>query len=138
MELEYLLARQPEIVTHLKIAAGERPTSEEFALWAAILIVSGNAGASSRDTWLQNWLMVLTYQMSAFHSATADYAVREWWKKLHATFPRGGVKELMTAYIGANAKGNPFAEFIDDFEQSRNPNAIMVDSISEPETCFVL
>jgi hypothetical protein len=127
------LGRQPEIVTHLKIAAGERPTSEELALWAAILILSGNADASKRDTWLQDWLMVLTYQMSAFHSATADYAVREWWKKLHATFPRGGVKELMTAYLGDHAKGNPLAEFIDDFEQSRNPNAIMVDSISEPE-----
>lgn len=127
------LGRLPEVVTHLKIAAGERPTSEELALWAAILIANGKKSVSERSSWLQNWLMVLTYQMSAFHSATADYASREWWKQLHAKFPNGGVKELMTAYLGDHENGNPFADFIDDFEQSRNANAIMIDSISEPE-----
>jgi hypothetical protein len=128
------LARFPEIITHLKIAAGERPTTAELAVWGAILNRSGDLDASKNGSWLLNWLMVLTYQKSAYHSDAADYAVGEWWKKLHVRFPNGGIRETMTAYLGNGAKGNPLANFIEDFQKEAwNPDATQIDEVSSPQ-----
>ncbi|WP_158793815.1 hypothetical protein [Granulicella sp. L60] len=123
------MGKFPAIIVHWKLAAGDRPTQSEFAIWSAALVYSGeeNLKGTSQDPWLQSWLMVLTYEMSGYHSAVADAAVSQWWKLLHQRYP-GGIKQTMSDYLAAGASGNPLSEYIDDFEGARNPSAIMVDS----------
>jgi hypothetical protein len=125
------MGKFPPIIVHWKIAAGDRPTQSDFSVWSAALIYSGeeNLKGNGQDPWLQSWLMVLTYEMSGYHSVLADSAVSQWWKLLHQRYP-GGIKQTMTAYLAAGAAGNPLSEYIDDFEGARNPAAVMVDNDS--------
>jgi cation transport regulator ChaB len=120
------MGKFPAVITHWKLGAGDRPTSDEFAVWSAALLFSAMQNASGQDHWLQSWLMVLTYEMSEYHSTVADFAVAQWWRMFHERYP-GGVKQTMTEYL-SGAPGNPLAEYIDDFEQARNPSATVVDN----------
>jgi hypothetical protein len=134
------MGKYPDLITHLKIAAGERPTSDELAYWGAAIIFSAKQEKiripkeDKMGSWLLAWLQVLTYQLSRYHSAAADYASVEWWKELRSQFPEGGIKQVMKQYLNADAEGNPLGDFIDNFEQSRNPDVVMVDNTSDPET----
>ena len=126
------MGKYPAMITHWKLGAGDRPTPSEFGVWSAELIYSGKENKPDQDHWLQSWLMVLTYEMSQYHSTVADFAVDQWWKMLHARYP-GGIKQTMTDYLAAGAPGNPLAEYIDDFQQARNPSAVIVDADDSPE-----
>ncbi len=75
--------------------------------------------------------MVLTYEMSQYHSTVADFAVDQWWKMLHKRYP-GGIKKIMTDYLAGGAEGNPLAEYIDDFQRAQNPSATVVDTNDSP------
>jgi hypothetical protein len=123
------MGKFPAIITHWKLAAGYRPSSDELGVWAAALILSGTTDTSNKDHWLQSWLMVLTYESSQYHSSAADFAVTQWWSLLHQHYP-GGIKETMTDYLALapGAPPNPFAEYIDDFDQWRNPSITMIDT----------
>lgn len=120
----------PAIITHWKLAAGERPTSDELRVWAVALLFSGRSNPTKdiQDHWLQAWLMVLTYEMSRYHSAAADEAVSEWWDLLHQKYPQG-IKQTMTDYLAQGAAdANPLSKYIEDFQEVRNASAAMVDS----------
>jgi hypothetical protein len=123
----------PAIITHWKLAAGDRPSAEEFSVWSAALIFSGKQDSPDQDHWLQSWLMVLTYEMSGYHSTVADFAVSQWWMMLHKRYP-GGIRQTMTDYLAPGAVGNPFADYIQDFDKMRNPSAVMVDTDADAET----
>jgi hypothetical protein len=129
------MGKFPAIITHWKLGAGDRPASDEFAVWSAALLFSAKQNAPGQDHWLQSWLMVLTYQMSPYHSTVADYAVTQWWKMFHQRYP-GGIKQTMTEYLDKGAPGNPFAEYIDNFELARNPSATIVDN--NPDAANIL
>jgi hypothetical protein len=114
------MGRFPAIIIHWKIAAGEQPSTFEFAIWSGALEYSArnNMNADSpQDPWLQSWLMVLTYQTSGFRSAVADAAVKDWWDLLNRRWP-GGIKQAMTTYLSVGAQGNPLSEFIEDFKDA--------------------
>jgi hypothetical protein len=134
------MGKSPDIITHLKLAAGERPTQEELSVWAAVLIYNGQMATLKKDEktpWLLSWLMVLTYQLAQYHSTTADYAAVEWWKLLHARFPDGGIKQAMTEYLSEGAK-HPLAKHIENFEDLHHRDPTMVDKISigDPQDLF--
>jgi len=121
------MGRYPAMITQWKMAAGLRPTQADFGVWSAVLVSSGQSASTDQDHWLLSWLMILTYEMSPYHSTVADFAVGEWWGMLHARYP-AGIKRTMTDYLGSGASGNPLAIYIDDFESTRNPAATNVDT----------
>ncbi len=123
------MGRLPAVITHWKLAAGDRPSAAELDIWSAALIFSAVNDKTNKDHWIQSWLMVLTYEMSGYHSTTADLAVAHWWVLLREQYP-GGIKETMIAYLADGAPSNPFGEFIQDFDKVRNDKAIMIDSDS--------
>jgi hypothetical protein len=116
----------PAIIVHWKLAAGIKPTRDEFAVWSAALIYSGKNPGDGQDKWIQAWLMILTYQTSKYHAAVADFAVEEWWQLFRARYP-GGIRQTMTDYLAGGAPDNPFAERVQDFDNVRNQDAEMVD-----------
>jgi hypothetical protein len=114
------MERFPAMIVHWKMAAGEQPSTVELIIWGSALEYSArhNMNADSpQDPWLQSWLMVLTYQTSAFRSSVTDAAVTDWWNLLYQRWP-GGIKQAMTTYLSAGAKGNPLSEFIEDFKDA--------------------
>jgi hypothetical protein len=94
------MGRYPALIIHWKLAAEIRPNSAELVIWSATLLFSAhqNKDTPRQDSWLQSWLMVLTYQTSGFRSAVADAAVAEWWKLMRERFP-GGIKQAMKEYL---------------------------------------
>ena len=136
------MGRFPSLITHLKIAAGERPESDELAVWAAALIFSAKQEQlrikkqDKMGSWLLSWLQVLTYQTSRYHTFAADNAVDAWWKELHSQFPEGGIKQVMKEYLAADAAGNPLGDYIDNFEWLTNSDPERVDGISNPENAI--
>jgi hypothetical protein len=133
--IESWMGRFPAIIIHWKLAAGERPSGAELIIWSAALEYSARHNMdkdSPQDPWLQSWLMVLTYQTSGFRSAVADAAVKDWWNLLFRRWP-GGIKEAMTAYLGAGAAGNPLSEFIDDFKDARGASGDSIDVSNSEE-----
>jgi hypothetical protein len=123
------MGKYPAMLVHWKLAAGDQPDPSEFGLWGAALILSAKKG--DQDGWIQSWLMILTYEMSQYHSTVADFAVGQWWTMLHSRYP-GGIKQTMTDYLGSSGKGNPLEEYIQDFQPARNPSATIVDSNNNP------
>ncbi len=128
------LGKAPAIITHLKLGAGDQPTRSELAIWSAALLYSGESGLSdpshsNQDKWLQSWLMVLTYEMSHYHSGDADTAVDKWWNLLYQRYP-GGIQQTMTEYLNLpGGTENPLSKYIKDFKDKRDTTAISVDSV---------
>jgi hypothetical protein len=129
------LGKEPAIITHLKLGAGERPTRSELAIWSAALLYSGESGLSdpphsNQDKWLQSWLMVLTYEMAHYHSGDADDAVAKWWNLLYQRYP-GGIQQSMTEYLNlpGGTEANPLSKYIKDFKDKRDTTAISVDAV---------
>jgi hypothetical protein len=129
------LGKEPAIITHLKLGAGDRPTGSELAIWSAALLYSGESGLSdpphsNQDRWLQSWLMVLTYEMAHYHSGDADAAVDKWWNLLYQRYP-GGIQQTMTEYLNlpGGTEANPLSKYVKDFKDKRDTTAISVDAV---------
>jgi hypothetical protein len=128
------LGKEPAIITHLKIGAGDRPTPSELAVWSAALLYSGESGLSDpphshQDPWMQSWLMIQTYELSHYHSADADAAIAKWWTLLYQRYP-GGIQQAMTEYLNqGGSDANPLSKYMKDFKDKGDTNAIYVDAI---------
>ena len=132
---ESWLGRHVGAILHLRLAAGRALNSAEAVIWAGDREESGRQylhESDHEDSWLQSWLMVLTYELSGFRSATIDLAIKDWWIMLRQRFP-GGIQEAMTKYLatGPGFQNNPFGLFIEDFKDVRSGSTLGVMSAAD-------
>jgi hypothetical protein len=92
------LGRFPNLICHLKIAAGLRPSLFEKIVWCAALVQSIFTGKECQDAYMLAWHMIKTYEISNQQNFVQNLMVKIWRHYQVKKFP-GGPSEALASYF---------------------------------------